>query len=72
MTAINVSTKLGTGQATAHHAASIYGQPVIVVDGTAYGPAEIGPVQFPPYGEGDADHIEMHAALERAGYEVYA
>lgn len=74
MNDIKVSTQFGPGVATINHSASSYGQPVVVVDGQAYGPAEIGPVDLPPYGDEDIDLdiAEMHAALSRAGYQVNA
>jgi hypothetical protein len=68
---ITVSTQYGRGEATTDHVASSYGLPVVVVDGVAYGPAEIGPVNMPPYGTED-DLAAMHTGLQRAGYEVYA
>lgn len=72
MTAIQVNTRYGQGVATTDHAASGYGLPVVVVDGTAYGPAEIGTVNLPTYGPEDEDVAAMHDALRRAGYTADA
>jgi len=49
---------------TTDHAASSYGQPVAVFDGTAYGPAEVGPLVAL---EDDGDMIER---ARSAGYTI--
>jgi hypothetical protein len=72
MSDIKVSTQYGPGVATTRHAASSYGLPVVVVDGTAYGSAEIGAVNLAPYGPEDVGAAETHEALLAAGYEAYA
>jgi hypothetical protein len=67
---VRVCTAYGDGVATVNHASSSYGLPVVVVDGVAYGPAEIGPVGLPTNGPEDENVAEMHRALKQAGYEV--
>jgi hypothetical protein len=47
---IQVSTRYGSGVATIAHTASCYGQPVILVGGQVYGPAEMGQSASPPTG----------------------
>lgn len=49
---------------TTNHAASSWGQPVILLDGVAHGSAEVGPI-----GLGDAP-VAVAEAATRAGYEV--
>lgn len=69
---IQVSTDYGHGVATTNHAASSYGLPVVVVDGTVYGPAELLYVGIGSHGPDDADEIAMHQSLLSAGYKAYA
>jgi hypothetical protein len=68
MNDVQVVTDIGPGLATVNHAASSYGRPVVVVDGVAYGPAEIGLVDLPAL---DAPDLPaMYQALAGAGYSV--
>lgn len=71
MATMSVTTNLGNGTLTTEDAASSHGLPVVVVGGTAYGPAEVGPVNTRPLGEDDVDEAALVEAARNAGYEVY-
>jgi hypothetical protein len=67
---VKVRTPYGRGLATTNHAASSHGWPVVVVNGIAYGPDEIGTVDLPALN--DPDLVVMYQTLSRAGYTVRA
>jgi hypothetical protein len=66
-----VVTRIGSGVLTTDHAASSYGQPVLVIDGRAYGAAEAPPCSTQPMFEHSAEEQEAVEAARRAGYTVY-
>lgn len=54
----------GDAMLTTDHTASSYGQPVLIVDGTAYGSGEAGPLTMDDAPEAIRDYAR------RAGYEI--